>query len=139
MYTLLGTRSATCAREAGCCAHSRGRLSQLTKRGSRDESPVSMPALRRTACPLRRTACPHHYLHIEAPSAVSQHGDLQKASAYTLCEQHVGRPGGGALPALTSPMEALLRRSTLAYTAAMACCRIMYPVRTLRGGPGAPE
>ena len=36
---------------------------------------------------------------------------------------------GCTLPALTSPMDALLSRSTFAYTAAMACWRIMYPVR----------
>mmetsp|Transcript_26148 Transcript_26148/g.77584 ORF Transcript_26148/g.77584 Transcript_26148/m.77584 type:complete len:206 (+) Transcript_26148:2307-2924(+) len=30
-------------------------------------------------------------------------------------------------PALTLPMDAELRRSTLPYTAAMTCCRMMYP------------
>ena len=45
------------------------------------------------------------------------------------CMPMAGHAGRVTLPALMSAMELLFRRSALAKTAAMACCRIAKPMR----------
>ena len=56
---------------------------------------------------------------------------LHKTAVLGLYQMHVNNSmvkGEQTCPTETAAMEALLRRSTLAWMAAMACCRIMKPV-----------
>ena len=64
--------------------------------------------------------------HRKVLQAVMQ-GAMQQIKG--VCMPMAGHAGRVTLPALMSAMELLFRRSALAKTAAMACCRIAKPMR----------